>query len=200
MPGPTITNLLQPNTYENFQRVAHDYSELLLSAAVFIRPSSAIILHQLAVIPISAFDDKITAPTLERTLNELAERGQDLSAQIRSVFWNYEPNRRIFHDETALAKNKERWKPYNEAAWDRFFVEVADRLTPILQRLSDLRSPLRLLAKWPQSNGLELTDDTVKVADVAVIESIRHNLERTVDRLQALLDADVLDTIYAETA
>lgn len=198
MPGPTIAKLLKPYSYDQFLQVANTYSELLLGAAVFIRPSSAIILRQLTAFPSTAFDDKITAPTLERTLSELAERGENLSAQIRYIFWNYELDRRIYRDETALEKNRERWKPYDEAAWDKFFAEVSDHITPILQRLSDLRSPLRLLDKWPNPNGMELEDDTIEIADLTVIRSIQNNLERTVDRIRVLLDADALDNLYAE--
>lgn len=196
MPGPTIAKHLKPYTYEQFYEVAHTYSELLLSAAVFIRPSSSIILKQLTAMPPTVFDDKITSPTLERTLTELAEKGEELSAQIRHVFWNYDPSRRIFRDETALEKNRKRWKPYDDAAWDKFFTEVSERLTPILQRLSDLRSPMRLLTKWPDPKDVILEDETLTISDHEKIQGIRNNLERTVDRLQELLDAEALDSIF----
>ncbi len=196
MPGPTIVKHLNPYSYEQFYEVAHTYSELLLSAAVFIRPSSSIILKQLTAMPPTVFEDKITGPTLERTLTELAEKGEELSAQIRHVFWNYDPTRRIFRDETALEKNRTRWKPYDDAAWDKFFEEVSERLTPILQRLSDLRSPMRLLAKWPNPEDVELEDKTLTISEPEKIQGIRSNLERTVDRLQELLDAEALDNIF----
>lgn len=190
MPGSSISVLLQPASYETFYRLAHSYSEDLLTNAAFIKGASDLLARAIDFPPKQEFTSEAELTQLKDHIHALKASAAELQEAIRACFWPHvtqEMKRgeltRQAHDLDEVF-NRERWTPYDGDAWDRFFTALVEKLQPPLTAFKQLAQSLN-----------ELDNPIVDSLGVALKE-VRVEIQNRINKLELLLDAAQLETLY----
>ncbi len=184
MPGPIISKWLQPPSYEIFDQLAHAYAEELLVHAVAIQSSSDML---------GRVVDRSGSPDTEshqfrENIRILETHSRELPQTIRACFWPHIAKSKGEQWSEARdldeAFNRERWSPYDGDAWDRFFEGVVQQLQPQFVEFKQLVQSLNVL------------DNPIMDSHNAVVKEMRIEAQNRINRLESLLDASQLETIY----
>lgn len=185
MPGPVISALLQPYSYETFYRLAHAYSEDVLSSAAAVSMSAALACKLLAHLP--------PVPSVEREFHSFRDAGLTLQETLRAAFWPRVPLKMLSDGETLYVPveiiNRERWSPYDDAAWDQFLAALITEARPLVSALRERLPRLTLPPKWTESAGV----------DPLQVEFLNHlppELALRLDAVERWLDPAALETVY----
>jgi hypothetical protein len=191
MPGTSISGLLQPPGYETFYSLAHSYSEDLLANAAVIKGASDILART-----VDLWSGQIVASGAEWTqlkdnIHSLKVRAGDLQETIRACFWPHVAEElkrgvstRQVHDLDE-AFNRQRWAPYDGDAWDQFFATLVEQLQP------------QFAAFKRFVHSLPVPDDSMVDNRSAALKEMMTEIRNRINRLESLLDAAQLETIYA---
>ncbi len=149
MPGPKTTKFLRSKTYDAFYHLARE-----LSAQMLVDVSSlGLGAKLLTALPDSSIPENMNPAPLKHLhplAVDLSSHCEQTSTMIRDFFW---PNRPKQHH---ISFNQQRWAPYDEVAWDTFFAEMTQALSPQvrvlgekLERVSDVitQNELKMILK-----------------------------------------------------
>lgn len=185
MPGPTITRLLAPNTYEAFYRLAHIYAEDLLSQAAAIAMSAQLAARMLDELP--------SMPAVEQAFHSFRDVSLTLQETINSAFWPRIPLKTLSTGETLYVPleiiNRERWAPFDGAAWEQFFAAL---LTEVKPHISHLKERLATLLLPPE----RLEQPAISASQIAFLNSLQPELSERLAVLEHWLEPATLEVEY----
>jgi hypothetical protein len=169
MPGEMTLKLLEPQTFDAFERLAHHYHHHLDAGAAVVAYSEAAS-RAIGKLP----DDIVPASTefdlLKQEIRKVAMQGQEIGAVM------YECFRHVYQQE--------RWLPYDGEAWDKFFAELTEQLKP---RLVTFRQSIDSL-KIPDALVNYMTEDDDLKHRISIIANLKAYLYGTIQELEKRLD------------
>lgn len=192
MPGTTISTLLQPYSYESFYGVARTLAYDIHIAGANISVVCDVYDRLLNETPASPElqDDRLIA--FRNTLTSISGVVNDLWHDVRWVFYRIPRTATLFPDgQSPDARNRSRWQPYDERAWDDFYREVVTHIAPYLDRIINLRANIILPSELP---NVRFGEGNWLIQERA--EDIISTIDSNVAKLYSYLDTDLLNKAY----
>jgi hypothetical protein len=189
MPGNAIQKWLEPHSYERFYRVAHAYSEHLLTAASKIKATTDV-----AARLAQNLADSSKLVSYKKDTQRLSLQGETLQESVRACFWPEMASRMMTGmpldgaRELDDAFNQQRWQPYDGRAWDQFVAGIGAQIRPALD-------DFRLRAE-----ALVFPDDyvaSVPSQQIAFLLDLTRNLRQYSDALENLLEPEEVDKLFS---
>lgn len=166
---------LQPYSFETFYSVAHACWE---SCANIVAA---------AVHTANLFVERIS-PLLQPAAQEQAQFAEILiQFQAHSKQFKAAYSANMYPSSDANSLLRERWTPYDQAAWKRYEVSVVNPLMPLL---ASVRSDLNAVQKHIQLPSIDVTIREKEANRYESYGNLLAKLEKGLARMETLLTAD----------
>lgn len=182
MPPTALVKRLEPASDAAFYQLVRGYADELTSLTVSIYMACDLIATHLKRLGDASFHDPAYRDHLVAVTESNAEYVQTITADVRHFFW-YDPVRDTYNVEADNAYNRERWQPYDSAAWDRLWETIVGHFAPVLDDLEKRLHPLDALE--------QLDQHPLDPERAGKIKGIKHRLiDESLQRFHVMLGAE----------